>query len=61
VIAAVVFGLGMWPLTFGHFDPGIAVGVDGSTGRLVVTSAVPLDDTAVIAAVDEAGYQAVRV
>jgi signal transduction histidine kinase len=42
VIAALAFGLGMWPLTFGHFDPGIGVGVDGSTGRLVITSVDPL-------------------
>ena len=29
------------------------------TGRLVVTSAHPLDDAVILAAVDEAGYQAV--
>lgn len=39
-------------------------GVDGievsaQTGRLVVTSAAPVDADAVIAAVDEAGYRAV--
>ena len=36
------------------------VAVSASTGRLVVTSAVALDDDAVFAAVDEAGYSAVR-
>lgn len=41
-------------------------GVDGvtvsaDTGRLVVTSAVPIDADAVLAAVDEAGFQAVLV
>lgn len=40
--------------------PGVqAVEVSHQTGRLVVTSTEPLDDDAVIAAVDEAGYQAV--
>ena len=34
--------------------------VSAKTGSLVVTSAAPLDDAAVIAAVDEAGYAAVR-
>lgn len=37
------------------------IDVSAKTGRLVVTSADPLDDAAVIAAVDEAGYDAVRV
>ncbi|KAA9135049.1 heavy-metal-associated domain-containing protein [Microbacterium caowuchunii] len=36
------------------------VDVSAATGRLVVTSAEPLDDAAVLAAVDEAGYSAVR-
>jgi len=36
------------------------VAVSASTGRLVVTSAAALDDDAVFAAVDEAGYSAVR-
>ena len=36
-----------------------AVEVSAATGRLVVTSGVPLDDTHVVAAVEEAGYQAV--
>ncbi len=35
--------------------------VSAKTGRLVVTSVAPLDDAAVLAAVDEAGYSAVRV
>ena len=34
--------------------------VSASSGRLVVTSEAPIDDAAVIAAVDEAGYTAVR-
>jgi copper chaperone CopZ len=47
-------------------EVGQVAGVDGievsaKTGRLVVTSDAPLDDAAVIAAVDEAGYSAVRV
>ncbi|MGV8883523.1 MAG: heavy-metal-associated domain-containing protein [Rhodoglobus sp.] len=36
------------------------VAVSASTGRLVITSAAALDDAAVFAAVDEAGYSAVR-
>ncbi len=40
--------------------PGIdSIDVSAQTGRLVVTSAHPLDDAAILAAVDEAGYQAV--
>ncbi len=35
--------------------------VSAKTGRLVVTSSTGVDDRAVLAAVDEAGYQAVRV
>ena len=35
--------------------------VSAASGRLVITSAPPLDDADVIAAVDEAGYEAVRV
>lgn len=34
--------------------------VSAQTGRLAVTSEQPVDDAAVIAAVDEAGYTAVR-
>lgn len=41
--------------------PGVEqVDVSARTGRLVVTSAAPIEDDAVIAAVDEAGYRAVR-
>ncbi|WP_337007028.1 MULTISPECIES: heavy-metal-associated domain-containing protein [unclassified Microbacterium] len=41
--------------------PGIdGIEVSAQTGRLVVTAAQPVDDAAVFAAVDEAGYQAVR-
>ncbi|UNK70605.1 heavy-metal-associated domain-containing protein [Microbacterium sp. H1-D42] len=36
-----------------------SVDVSHQTGRLLVTSDVPVDTSAVIAAVDEAGYQAV--
>ena len=36
------------------------VAVSASTGRLVITSNAALDDAAVFAAVDEAGYSAVR-
>lgn len=47
-------------------EVGQVAGVDGiavsaETGRLVVSSAAPIDDAAVLAAVDEAGYSAVRV
>ncbi|MET3807220.1 copper chaperone CopZ [Nakamurella sp. UYEF19] len=35
--------------------------VSSATGVLVITSASDLDDAAVLAAVDEAGYEAVRV
>ena len=38
-----------------------SIDVSAKTGKLVVTSRVELDDAAVIAAVDEAGYGAVRV
>ncbi|MFT2817521.1 heavy-metal-associated domain-containing protein [Leifsonia sp. A12D58] len=38
-----------------------SVDVSAKTGRLVVTGEAALDDAAVIAAVDEAGYAAVRV
>lgn len=37
------------------------VDVSATTGSLVVTSGAPVDDSQVLAAVDEAGYQAVRV
>ncbi|WP_424465839.1 heavy-metal-associated domain-containing protein [Pseudoclavibacter helvolus] len=36
------------------------VEVSAETGRLVIESAAPIDDAAVLAAVDEAGYVAVR-
>ncbi len=42
--------------------PGVdGVDVSARTGRLVVTSSVPIDETAVRSAVDEAGYEAVLV
>ncbi|WZH53170.1 MAG: heavy-metal-associated domain-containing protein [Nocardioides alkalitolerans] len=34
--------------------------VSAETGRLVVTSSAPVDEAAVVAAVDEAGYVAAR-
>jgi len=37
------------------------VQVSAATGRLVVTAAKPVEDAAVLAAVEEAGYSAVRV
>ena len=41
--------------------PGVRdIEVSAQSGKLVVTSAEPVDDQAVLAAVDEAGYQAVR-
>lgn len=45
----------------GRLDGVEQIDVSASTGRLVVTSARPLHDGAVLAAVDEAGYEAVRV
>jgi copper chaperone CopZ len=38
-----------------------AIRVSARTGSLVVTSSQVLDDAAVLAAVDEAGYSAVRL
>jgi copper chaperone len=38
-----------------------SVEVSAASGRLVVTSAEPLSDADVLAAVDEAGYTAARV
>jgi copper chaperone len=35
--------------------------VSSASGKLVITSAVALDESAVLGAVDEAGYSAVRV
>ncbi|GFZ96113.1 heavy-metal-associated domain-containing protein [Nesterenkonia alkaliphila] len=41
--------------------PGVTdIDVSAQTGRLAVTSEQPLEDPAVIAAVDEAGYTALR-
>lgn len=41
--------------------PGVqTVEVSAQLARLVVTSMAPVDDAAILAAVDEAGYQAVR-
>lgn len=37
------------------------VDVSASTGRLVVASSAPIDERAVLGAVDEAGYAAVPV
>lgn len=37
------------------------VDVSAQTGRLVVSASTPVDEAAVIAAVDEAGYSAVRL
>ncbi|MEI3865741.1 heavy-metal-associated domain-containing protein [Microbacterium sp. CCNWLW134] len=36
------------------------VDVSAQTGKLVVSAETPVDDAAVIAAVEEAGYQAAR-
>lgn len=44
-----------------QLDGVTAIDISAATGTLVVTSAAPLDDATVIAAVDEAGYAAVRV
>ncbi|UNX53338.1 heavy-metal-associated domain-containing protein [Georgenia sp. TF02-10] len=42
--------------------PGVeGIDVSAKTGKLVVTGGEPVDDAAVLAAVDEAGYSAVRV
>lgn len=41
--------------------PGVTgIEVSAQTGRLAVTAEQPVEDAAVIAAVDEAGYAAVR-
>ncbi|RGE19058.1 heavy-metal-associated domain-containing protein [Leucobacter sp. wl10] len=37
------------------------VQVSAQTGKLIVTAAVELDDARVLAAVEEAGYSAVRI
>jgi copper chaperone len=42
--------------------PGVRdVEVSAETGRLVITSAAPIDEQMVLGAVDEAGYEAVLV
>ena len=42
--------------------PGVdGVDVNARTGRLVITSSLPLDEQAVLGAVDEAGFEAVLV
>lgn len=38
----------------------VGVDVDLGSGRLTVTATAPVDDTAVAAAVDEAGYELAR-
>ena len=41
--------------------PGVeGIDVSAQSGKLVVQSSAPVDEDAVLAAVDEAGYQAVR-
>ncbi|GAA1689813.1 heavy-metal-associated domain-containing protein [Glycomyces endophyticus] len=45
----------------GKIGPISRIDVSAATGRLVVTADAPVDDAAVLAAVDEAGYEAVRV
>lgn len=45
----------------GGIDGVEQVDVSAATGKLVVTSTEPIDDATVLAAVDEAGYTAVRV
>jgi copper chaperone CopZ len=42
--------------------PGVEkIDVSAVTGKLLVTASQPVDDAAVLAAVSDAGYQAVRV
>lgn len=45
----------------GALDGVTSTEVSAATGRLVVESPTALDDAAVLAAVDEAGYSATRV
>ena len=45
----------------GKIAPVKRIDVSAATGRLVVTADEPVDDAAVLAAVDEAGYEAVRL
>lgn len=44
----------------GRIEGVAGVDVSASRGTLVITSAQPVDDAQVLAAVDEAGYSAVR-
>lgn len=44
----------------GQIDGVDRIDVSASTGKLVVTAQGPIDDQDVLAAVDEAGYSAVR-
>jgi copper chaperone len=43
----------------GQISGVVDVAVSAATGRLVVTSSGPVDESQVVAAVEEAGYQAV--
>lgn len=45
----------------GKIGPVGKIDVSAATGRLVLTTDGAVDDAAVIAAVDEAGYKAVRI
>ncbi|NUQ89552.1 MAG: heavy-metal-associated domain-containing protein [Glycomyces artemisiae] len=45
----------------GKIGPVGKIDVSAATGRLVLTTDAAVDDAAVIAAVDEAGYKAVRI
>ncbi|MEU6248841.1 heavy-metal-associated domain-containing protein [Glycomyces sp. NPDC047010] len=45
----------------GKIGPVGKIDVSAATGKLVLTSDTDVDDAAVIAAVDEAGYKAVRI
>ena len=38
-----------------------SIDVSAKTGKLIVTSQIELDDAEILAAVEEAGYEAVRV
>ncbi|MCD0445062.1 cation transporter [Glycomyces sp. A-F 0318] len=44
----------------GAIAPVKRIEVSAATGRLAVTADAPVDDAAVLAAVEEAGYEAVR-
>ncbi|MFB9662544.1 heavy-metal-associated domain-containing protein [Glycomyces mayteni] len=45
----------------GKIGPVGTIDVSAATGKLVLTTDAAVDDAAVIAAVDEAGYKAVRI